>query len=184
MSRIKQFIQKIRAKLLREYTTEELIKEGLKVGKNFNRQRDCIIDESHCWLITIGNQVTLAPRVHILAHDASMKMFLGYTKIGQVNIGDNVFIGAGSIILPGVTIGECVVIGAGSVVSKDIPANSIAIGNPAKVITSLDEYLKKHKNNMKNCPIYDETWTQRKNISNKKKQEMKCSLEYNIGYIE
>ena len=79
-----------------------LIKRGLKVGTNFSMQKECIIDDSHCSLITIGNNVTLAPRVHILAHDSSTKMFLGYTKIGKVTIEDKVFIGkelAGKIII-------------------------------------------------------------------------------------
>ncbi len=52
---------------------EELKKNGLKVGENFDMQGGCIIDSSHCWHIQIGNNVTLAPRVHILAHDASTK---------------------------------------------------------------------------------------------------------------
>lgn len=59
----------------------------------------------------------------------------------EVKIGSNVFVGAGSIILPGVTIGDRVVIGAGSVVTKDIPDNSVAVGNPAKVICSHDRYM-------------------------------------------
>ena len=82
-----------------------------------------LIDDSHAWLIEIGDNVTLAPRVHILAHDASTKLYLGYTKIGRVRIGNDVFIGHVTIILPGVTIGDNVVIGAGSVVKSDIPDN-------------------------------------------------------------
>ena len=56
----------------------------------------------------------------------------------RVNIGKNVWIGSGSIILPGVSIGDNSIIGAGSVVTKDIPENSIAVGNPAKVIKKID----------------------------------------------
>ena len=67
---------------------------GMKVGKDFNRLAGVILDPSHCWLIDIGDNVTIAPRVHVLCHDASTKGFLGYTKIGRVNIGSNVFIGA------------------------------------------------------------------------------------------
>ena len=63
---------------------------GLRVGVNFNRLNGVIIDPAHCWLITIGDNVTLAPRVHILAHDASTKNYLNFTKIGRVNIGNNV----------------------------------------------------------------------------------------------
>ncbi|MFR3924042.1 MAG: hypothetical protein ACLTXI_01795 [Collinsella sp.] len=54
---------------------------GLKVGSNFNMLGGCIIDHSHCWLIRIGDNVTFAPRVHVLAHDASTKRVLGYTRM-------------------------------------------------------------------------------------------------------
>ena len=97
---IKEFLYRIRG----EYTTDKLVKMGLKVGENFNRLNGVILDPSHCWLISIGNNVTLAPRVHILAHDASTKTFLNYTKIGHVKIGNNVFIGAESIVLPNVEL--------------------------------------------------------------------------------
>lgn len=133
---------------------EIAISNGLKVGKNVNIMGECILDPGHCWLINIGNNVTLAPRVHILAHDASTKMALGYTRISKVNIGNNVFVGANSIILPGVTIGNDVIIGAGSVVTKNIPDNSVAVGNPARVIKSYDQYLNKQKHNMGISPCY------------------------------
>lgn len=59
-----------------------LVKKGLTIGENVFINFGCIIDESFCWLITIGDNVTLAPNVHILAHDASTKKSLGYTKMG------------------------------------------------------------------------------------------------------
>lgn len=62
-----------------------LMKKGLSVGENVFINFGCIIDESFCWLISIGNNVTLAPNVHILAHDASTKKALGYTKMGGKN---------------------------------------------------------------------------------------------------
>ena len=93
-----------------------------------------IIDFSHCWHITIGDNVTLAPRVHILAHDASTRKFINYTRLGKVNIGNNVFIGASSTIMPGITIGDNVVIGVGSIVTKNIDSNVVVAGNPAKFI--------------------------------------------------
>lgn len=127
---------------------DKLIKRGLKIGKNFNRLGGVIIDPSHCYHIAIGDNVTLAPRVHILAHDASTKMFLGRTRAANVVIGNYVFVGAGSIILPGVHIGNRVIIGAGSIVAKDIPDNSVAVGNPAKVVCGIDEYLAKEKAKM------------------------------------
>ena len=94
--------------------------------------------------------MTLAPRVHILAHDASTYVFFGKTRAANVTIGNDVFVGASSIILPGVHIGNRVIIGAGSIVKHDIPDNSVAVGNPAKVVCSVDDYLAKEQAKM--CP--------------------------------
>ena len=146
-----QIIRRILAILRGEpQNIEKLYKRGLKVGEHFNRMGGVIIDPSHCYHITIGDNVTLAPRVHILAHDASTFLFFGKARAANVTIGNDVFVGAGSIILPGVHIGNRVVIGAGSIVTKDIPDNSVAAGNPAKVICPIDEYLEREKAKM--CP--------------------------------
>ena len=126
---LREFVYRLRG----EYTTEKLVSMGMKVGKNFKRLNGVILDPSHCWLIEIGDNVTMAPRVHILCHDASTKTFLNYTKIGRVSIGDNVFIGAESIVLPGVTIGSNVVIGAGSVVTHDVPGGMLVDGGFAEL---------------------------------------------------
>lgn len=178
------FIKDIVYRLRGEVTTEQLIKKGLKVGKKFSRQNNVIIDPGHCWLITIGNNVTLAPRVHILAHDASTKNFLGYTKIGKVTIGNNVFVGASTIVLPGVTIGNNVIIGAGSVVTKDVPDNTVVAGVPAKKICDLDTYLDKMKNLMSKTTTFEEEYTERGGISTEKKETMKKILEdSNIAFL-
>lgn len=175
------------ARLRSEATTQELVDKGIKIGKNFSRQEKCLIDQSHCWLIQIGDDVTLAPRVHILAHDASTKRELGYTRIGLVNIGNRVFVGAGSIILPNVTIGDDVVIAAGSVVTKDIPKGSVAAGNPARVIDSYESYIKRKKNEFRESPVFDETYTLRnKNMTQQQKAEMTEKLRQGngVGYVE
>lgn len=168
-----------------EVSTDDLIELGLKVGKNFSRQEKTLIDQSHCWLITIGDNVTLAPRVHILAHDASTKQWLGYTKIAKVKIGNNVFIGAGSIILPGVTIGDNTIIGAGSIVTHNIPENTVAAGNPARVICTLEDYVTKCKNLMGTDNVFDESYTLRnKNLTSEQKLKMSEILEDRIGFVE
>ncbi len=160
-----------------EVSTEQLIQRGLKVGKHLKRLNNVLIDDSHPWLITIGDDVTLAPRVHILAHDASTKVHLGYTKIGCVNIGDRVFVGAESVILPGVTIGNDVIIGANSTVTHDIPDGMVAVGSPARVICTTEEYLQKEKERMQACPVYGEDYTMRGGIT----EEMKAKQREEIG---
>jgi len=180
MNPIKELVYRLRG----EYTTEKLISMGMKVGRNFKRLNGVILDPSHCWLIEIGDNVTLAPRVHILCHDASTKQFLKYTKIGRVNIGDNVFIGAESVVLPGVTIGHNVVIGANSTVTHDIPDNSVAVGSPARIISTLDEYLSKEQRRMKEALCFGEEYTLRHNVSMEKRMQQKEELGNKIGYID
>lgn len=180
MNLIKEFVYRLRG----EYTTEKLIKMGMQVGNNFGRLKGVILDPSHCWLIEIGDNVTMAPRVHILCHDASTKQFLGYTKIGQVKIGNNVFIGAESVVLPGVTIGNNVIIGANSTVTHDIPDNSVVVGSPARELCTLEEYLKKEKKYMLDSICYTDEYTLRKNVSMEKRMQQKSELKGKIGYIE
>lgn len=135
---------------------ETMRKNGVQIGKNV-QLINAKLDWNHGFLIEIGDNVTIT-NATILAHDASTKIFLGYSKIGEVKIGSNVFIGHGSIVLPNVHIGNNVIIGAGSVVSHDIPENSVAVGTPAKVICSLDAYLEKHRNYMEAKPVYHKAW--------------------------
>lgn len=180
MNYLKELVYRFRG----EYTTERLVSMGMKVGKNFKRLNGVILDPGHCWLIEIGDNVTMAPRVHILCHDASTKQFLGYTKIGRVTIGDNVFIGAESVILPGICIGNNVVIGANSTVTYNIPDNSVVAGCPARVISTLDKYLEKEKKRMSISSVYEEDYTLRKNVSMAKRMRQKKELKENIGYID
>ena len=181
---IKNVIKKMVYRLRADYTTESLVKLGLKVGNNFLRMEGVILDPSHCWLIEIGDNVIMAPRVHVLAHDASTCNHLGYAKIGKVTIGDNVFIGASSVILPNVKIGANSIIGANSTVSKDIPDNVVAAGSPAKIICTLEEYIEKNRKLMLTNPVYEEEYTLRKNVSDEKKQEQFDALQGRMGFVK
>ncbi len=176
---IKNIIRLIRG----EVSTGQLIKRGLTVGNNFNRQGHCIIDPSHCWLIEIGDNVTMATGVYLLAHDASSKNVCGYTKIGKIIIGNNVFLGAYSIILPNVTIGDNSIVACGSIVTRDIPSNVIVAGNPAKIISTIADYKKKMKNKMKQSIIYDDSYLIGR-ITKGKKEQMKKDLANKIGFIK
>ena len=101
------------------------------------------------WIITIGKNVHITDGTKFLTHDGGTllyrKMIPDLEIAKPIVIGNDVYIGNNVILLPGVTIGDNVVIGAGSVVSKNIPSNSLAVGVPARVIKTADEYLEKLK---------------------------------------
>ena len=156
---------------------------GMSIGKNFKADKPRI-DVSHCWLISIGDDVVFGPNVYLLAHDASTKNHLGYTKIGKVSIGDNTFVGADTIIMPGVSVGRNCIIGSASVVTKNVPDNTVYAGNPAKFICSLEDYLDKNKSLMEKNPVYDYSYTLGGNITEEKKQQMVNELQNCIGYVE
>ena len=168
-------------RLTGEIPTSTLVKRGLRVGEDFNRQQGCYIDPTHCFLIEIGNNVTFSIRVTVMAHDASTKKILGYTKIGSVTVGDNVFVGANTTILPGVKIGNNVIIGAGSVVTHSVPDNTVVAGNPAKVISSLEEYKVKW---MTEGKIFDPSYRFCKTLSTDKIKEMKNATMHAISFID
>jgi maltose O-acetyltransferase len=173
---------KILFKVRGEMDIKKLVDRGLKVGNNCSFQPGVLIDPPFCWLIEIGNDVTLAPRVTILAHDASMKRHLGYSKIGKVKIGNRSFIGAGSIILPNVRIGDNVIIGAGSIVTKNIPSNVVAAGNPAKILCPIEQFLSKNKSMMENCLVLGNELSS-KDLSLEIKGEINTKIDDCVGYI-
>lgn len=170
-------------RFIRGNELKDHIRRGLKVGRNFKMLEEVKLDHSHIWHIEIGDDVTLAPRVHILAHDASTRTHLGSTRIGKVTIGDRVFVGASSIILPGVTISDDVVIGAGSVVTHDIPPGSVAAGNPARVIGTLDAFLDRRHKEMQAHPCFGEEYTVEKHLSDAMKADMNARMQDRIGYV-
>ncbi|MFI9723179.1 sugar O-acetyltransferase [Streptomyces sp. NPDC052396] len=92
--------------------------------------------------ISIGRDVQIGPHVQLLtpshALDAERRR-AGWERAEPVVVGDNVWLGGGVIVCPGVTIGENAVVGAGSVVTKDVPAGVLAVGNPARVVRELPE---------------------------------------------
>ncbi|WP_213522273.1 DapH/DapD/GlmU-related protein [Nonlabens sp.] len=101
------------------------------------------------WCITLGNNVHITREVLFITHDGGTLLFrdkvpdLEITK--PITIGNNVYIGARSIIMPGVVIGNNCIIGAGSVVTKNIPDNSVYAGVPAKKIKASEEYFESLK---------------------------------------
>lgn len=173
---MKSFLKSFVDRLRNEPRMKKLLADGLEIGSNFSYGRNYFFDPAHCFLISIGDNVTLSTRVHILAHDASTKRHIGYAKIGRVIIKNRVFIGANTTILPGVTVGENSIVGAGSVVSHDVEDNAVYAGVPARKICSLEEYLKKVNSTEENL-WFEEDFTMRGEITKEKKQEMKKRLE-------
>jgi acetyltransferase-like isoleucine patch superfamily enzyme len=99
---------------------------------------------SEPWLVTVGDRVTIATDVHLVTHDGSGWL----TRDGRgrryryaaIEIGDDVFVGIGSVLLPGVRIGDRAIVAAGSVVTKSVPSGAVVGGSPARVIGSFDEF--------------------------------------------
>lgn len=126
-----------------------LRKSGVVVGKNTHfDSKTCKIDLTRPSLIKIGSNCFFNEDFTLLTHDWVTNVFLNtgrqfLNSSGRVTIGDNVSFGQRVTVLKGVTIGDNCFIGAGSVVTKDIPSNSVAVGVPCRVISTLDEYYEK-----------------------------------------
>lgn len=121
---------------------------GCKMGNNVSIGYDVYYDVTNASLISIEDGAWITSRCLLLCHKRDLTNYatgddvnkLPYIK-DKITIKKGVHVGMGSIIMPGVTIGEGAIIGAGSIVTKDIPAWTIAVGNPAKVIKELDKII-------------------------------------------
>lgn len=120
---------------------------GKNIYANFHLT---LVDDTHIYVgdyTMFGPNVTVASAAHPILPQLREK---GYEYNLQVRIGKNCWIGAGAVILPGVTIGDNTVIGAGSVVTKDIPSDVVAVGNPCRVLRKIDK---------RDSEVYDKTRT-------------------------
>lgn len=130
-----------------------LRKKGVKIGDNLWITPDVktlSIDTTRPSLLEIGSNVRLNKNLTILTHDGGFYVLLNKYKefipqSGKVKIGNNVYFGRNCSVFKNVTIGDNCIIGFGSVVTKDIPPNSVAVGAPAKVVSTLEDYYLKRK---------------------------------------
>lgn len=126
-------------------------KLGVKIGKRCTFIGDNISFSSEPYLINIGNDVRVSFDVCFITHDGGTHVLRKQNPevciYGQIIVGNNVFIGARSIILPNTKIGNNSIVGAGSLVTKDIPDNEVWGGIPAHKICTVDEYKKKNEKN-------------------------------------
>lgn len=118
---------------------------GVNIGEN------CLIDTrrwpSEPYLITIGNNVQITDRVAFHTHggcNCICKLCPDFDVFGKIIVNDWVYIGAGAQIMPGVTIGEGALVAAGAIVTKSVPPHTVVGGNPARVICSTDDYIKRN----------------------------------------
>lgn len=137
-------------------TSESLIShlrnQGVEIGDNtcFFYPHNVHIDATRPYMLKIGSNVQITRNVSILTHGYDWSVLKGaYGDVlgscGKVEIGNNVFIGFGATILKGGTIGDNVIIGAGSLVTHDISANTVAAGCPRKPIMTLSQYYGKRQ---------------------------------------
>lgn len=156
--------------IFKKLLIKKLIKQGAQIGENSH-----ILGVprfgSEPYLVSIGNNVTVTAGVNFITHDGATRVFRDNPKykgrsikFGRITVRDNSFIGLGATILPDVTIGPNSVVAAGSVVTKDIPPNTVAVGNPAKVIMTVDEYAEKI---LDNSPEFD-----MENLKSNKQEEV------------
>ena len=152
MGHFSNLIKKIRVQFAsNEGFIQILRSEGVAIGKN------CVINKdvnfgTEPYLITIGDNVRVTTGVKLITHDGGLWVprRLGLVderadRFGRIIIGSNVNIGWNVLIMPGVTIGDNCIIGAGAVVTKDIPPNTVAVGVPARILETIDEYAEKNK---------------------------------------
>lgn len=140
---VKKVFHLIKKTLMTPYEYAKYI--GVNIGIDNLIDKDCWSSEPY--LITIGSHCQLV-HCKIFTHGGCNSVRSKYPKFdcfGKVVIGDWVYIGYNSLIMPGVTIGNNVLIAAGSVVTKSIPSNVVVAGNPARIICTIDEYYEKNK---------------------------------------
>lgn len=144
-------LDKLKLKFFRNCNISDIYrKQGATIGQGCEIYNSVLFG-SEPYLITIGDNVRLTSGVKLITHDGGiwtlrkMGLLENADIFGKIEIGDNTHIGMNSIIMPNVKIGKNCIIGCGAVVTKDIPDNCIAVGVPAKVIKTIDQYYEDHK---------------------------------------
>lgn len=161
--KLKKLLDKIKVRIeykIANHTSEGKIKylrkRGCKIGITTHLNCSTKAFGTEPYLVEVGEECLFADHVKFFTHDGGvvvlnhLNKFDGVMmdKMARIKVGNNVYIGTGAYIMQGVTIGDNCVIGAGAVVTKDIPPNSCAVGVPAVVKSSLDEYLKRAKDRL------------------------------------
>lgn len=142
-----KFLSKIKWAYYRFYKSPEAYARflGAKIGDKCNIISRNFPSESY--LITIGNNVAVTSGVYMHTHGGSRvarHIYSDFDVFGKIVVEDNVYIGTGAQIMPGVTIGAGALIAAGSIVTKSVPKGMVVAGNPARVICCVEDYIKRN----------------------------------------
>ena len=148
-----------------------LISKGARIGENTEIIGNVYNFGSEPYLIEVGKNCLISSNVSFMTHDGGINVLnnLNYfeermDKLAPIKVGDNVFIGARAVIMPGVTIGNNCIIGLGSIVTKDVEDNSVVCGIPAKKIKTIDEYYEGVKDKI--YPTYGLSSSQKREFCN------------------
>jgi maltose O-acetyltransferase len=146
---IKKFLSIFVSYLSRlNYSYEELVRQrGGFIGKDVFIGQDVYIDLDYAFLLEIGDGAVISAKSIIELHDSSLPnvMGTGKLKVGRVRIGQRSYIGANSVVLPGVRIGDGAIVGAASLVNTNIPPHEVWAGVPAKYICTVAELIQKRE---------------------------------------
>jgi maltose O-acetyltransferase len=157
--------------------------DGMQIGVGVRLPGSTFIDTSHCFLIAIEDWCFFGPECAILAHDAQMDEFLDAGRIGRVIIRSHSHIGARTVILPGVEIGPRTIVGANSVVSRSLPPDTVCVGNPARVVCSLDDYLEKHRSRLTSSRTFDYMSYDQQYLTPERRAELVAAVAKSDAYI-
>jgi len=162
-----------------------LIRHGLRLGRDVYIDDFAAFDHGFLWLISIGDEAVISAGTRIVAHDGSTKHWTGYIRVGRVDIGRKAYIGAHSLVLPGVRIGENAIVGAGSVVRHDVAPGSIVLGNPAVEVGTLEEFTAKHLGRIATRPCYPRAgFSAYDYVTAENMHTMREDLSDGCGYVE
>jgi maltose O-acetyltransferase len=162
-----------------------LIRHGLRIGRDAYIDDFAAFDHGFLWLISVGDEAVISAGVRIVAHDGSTKHWTGYIRVGRVEIGRRAYVGAHSIVLPGVTVGDGAIVGAGSVVRHDVAPGAIVLGNPAVEVGTVEEFAAKHREQIARRPRYPRSgFCSYERVEAENMVRMRAELADGCGYVE
>jgi maltose O-acetyltransferase len=183
LTRMRHLFNRLHLALDSSFYPEYLRRQGVIIGHDSTVLYPSYIDGRLPYLVEIGNQVTISLYVTILTHDATTAYAGDLIKVGRVVIRDHSFIGANSTIMCNVTIGPNAIVGAGSVVTGDIPPDTVCAGSPARVVCSIDEFIKRHAELGRELPLFEAGNYPHPYIPQTMKKGLRDSLSQTSGYF-